>query len=47
MNNVERNGQVIGYYYYCNLSKAYIAVKASGERATAQRQFQAVNFIEN
>lgn len=41
------DGQIIGYYYYDNLSKAYIAVKANGERATAQRQFQAVNFIEN
>lgn len=44
--NVERSGQVIGYYFWCNLSKTYIAVKATGERASAQRQFHAVAFIE-
>ncbi len=44
--NVERDGQVIGYYFWCNLSKAIIAVRADGTRATVQRAFQAVRFIE-
>jgi hypothetical protein len=37
---------VIGYYFWCSLSKAYMAVKATGERRTAQKPFQAVAFIE-
>ncbi len=45
--NVERDGQIIGYYFFDQLSGTYQAVKATGERATAQRQFQARMFIEN
>ena len=45
--DVTRAGQTIGYYYWCSLSKSYIAVKANGDRATARHQFQAVRFIES
>lgn len=47
-NNVcDASGNVLGYYFYCELSKAYIAVKSTGERATAARAFNARHFIEN
>ena len=45
-NVTDANGETIGYYFFDALSNCYIAVKATGERASAQRQFQARMFIE-
>jgi hypothetical protein len=38
-------GGELGYWFYCNLSKAYIAVRADGQRATAHGMNQAERFI--
>jgi hypothetical protein len=48
MNKVlDADGSELGYWFYCNLSKCYIAVKASGERASARDMYLAERFVRS
>jgi hypothetical protein len=38
-------GAELGYFFWCNLSKTYIAVRASGQRASAPGMNQAERFV--
>jgi hypothetical protein len=47
VNTTVRNeaGTDLGYYFWCSLSKAYIAVRTTGGRASARSMTQAERFI--
>ena len=40
----EQSAKRYGYYYWCNLSKHYIGVRADGTRGSFLHQFEAARF---